>query len=456
MKRKASIQLTQWLTQAGRKPLVLRGARQVGKTYLARQLAKEHGLVLLEFNFEKNPEYKTFFANNDVNKIITLLETQQNQPIDVSKSLLFLDEIQEFPELLAKLRWFAEDMPELAVIATGSLLDFVLADHDFSMPVGRINYFHLEPLSFEEFLTAIGREMLVDYLASYSLSDEIPAVIHQQLLDFLREYFLIGGLPASVVRWIETNSLLQVSQAQKDLLAAYRDDFNKYGTRIQKDHLEAVFTSIPKQLGKKFVYSHVTKDIQSQFLKNAIQLLSLARVCHIVHSNHAQGLPLAAGDKPSPFKVIFLDTALSNALLGFNMEDLQKQNFLWVNEGGIAEQFVGQMLRTINPYFMAPSLHYWVREEKTSSAEIDYIIQQGSKLIPIEVKAGRTGTLKSLHLLMGLREWDLAIRFNTDFPSITSVNTETALKQKAKYRLLSLPLYLIGQLERLLKVDICN
>jgi len=450
MKRKALHDLTTWLSQLGRKPLVIRGARQVGKTYLIRQLAKEQGLDLIEFNFEKNPEHKTFFASNDVKEIISLLETQQNRSIEPKTSLLFLDEIQEAPELLAKLRWFAEDLPELAVIATGSLLDFVLEDHDFSMPVGRISYYHLEPLSFEEFLTAIGRDKMVDYLRSYTFAQEIPQALHDQFMQLLRNYILIGGLPAAVQRWIDTESLFSVSQVQQDLLLCYRDDFGKYKIRMNRQTLEEVFTSIPQQLGGKFVYSHVSKGIQSASLKKALDLLCLARVAHKVHCNQATGIPLAAGKKPSPFKVIFLDTGLSNAVMGLKLDNLQDREFLLNNEGGMTEQLVGQLLRTLDPYFIDPALHYWVREEKTSCAEIDYLIQQGASLIPIEVKAGKTGTLKSLHLLMGLRGWKRALRFNTDKPSVTQVQIETSLKQQADYQLISLPLYLIGQLPRLL------
>jgi uncharacterized protein len=454
MKRNALSHLSTWFSQPGRKPLVLRGARQVGKTYLVRQFAQEHHLDLIELNFEKNPEYTSLFTSNDVKAIISLLETQHNQSIEPKNSLLFLDEIQEAPELLAKLRWFAEDLPELAVIATGSLLDFVLEDHDFSMPVGRISYYHLEPLSFEEFLRAIGRDKTVDYFESYTFSQEIPQVLHEQTLEHLRNYLLIGGLPAAVQRWIDTESLFSVSQVQQDLLSSYRDDFGKYKVRINRHYLEEVFTSVPQQLGGKFVYSHVSKDIQSASLKKALDLLCQARVAHKVYCNQATGIPLAAGQKSSPFKVIFLDTGLSNALMGLKLNTFQDREFLLSNEGGMAEQLVGQLLRSLDPYFIDPSLHYWVREEKTSCAEIDYLIQQGASLIPIEVKAGKTGTLKSLHLLMGLRGWKHAVRFNTDQPSLTQVQIETSLGQQADYQLISLPLYLVGQLPRLLERSI--
>ncbi len=450
MQRTASKFLQEWLASTARKPLVMRGARQVGKTWLVRELAKQNDLELIELNFEKNPSYKSLFASNEVGEIMTAIAARQNKQVDIKKSILFLDEIQIVPELLAKLRWFAEDLPELAVIATGSLLDFVFEAHDFSMPVGRINYFHLDPLSFEEFLMANHNEQLVKYLDSYQITQEIPDALHEQLLLLLRNYFLVGGLPAAVNAWVSSNSLITVNQVQQDLIHSYRDDFTKYPRRINRERLEEVLISIPRQLNGKFVYSHVNKDVPGNEIKNALHLLNTARICHIVFSNTGAGIPLGAGKKVTPFKVILLDVGLCNTLMHLNMQSVQPQSFLLMNEGGIAEQFVGQMLRTLIPYYMDPELYYWVREDNNVGAEVDYIIQHGAKLIPIEVKAGRTGTLKSLHLLMGLRGWPIAVRFNTDKPSLVAVNMETTTKQKVQYQLLSLPLYLIAQLPRLL------
>ncbi len=336
MKRNALILLLDWLIQPSRKPLVLRGARQVGKTYLVRELARVKQLQLIELNFEKNPEHKSLFASNDVKKILLSLETLQNKVIDIHTSLLFLDEVQAAPELLAKLRWFSEELPELAVIATGSLLDFILNEHDFSMPVGRISYFHLVPLSFEEFLIATERHKTVEYLESYRLGDEIPQALHEQLLSYLRDYFLIGGLPASIVAWLQSESLITVSQVHQDLIATYRDDFNKYARRINKERLEEVLFSLPKQLGGKFVYSHVNKDVPSVSLKRALELLCTARVCHRVFSNQAQGIPLASGKRATPFKVILLDIGLIHSLMGLNMQQLP-QSVELLYEGPMAE-----------------------------------------------------------------------------------------------------------------------
>src|SRR3989338_9046918 len=204
MRRNSLIYLTKWFSESGRKPLVLRGARQVGKTWVVRQLAQDHQLQLLEFNFERQPSHKDFFASNDPKKILLNLESYLGRSIEPKKSLLFLDEIQAMPELLAKLRWFYEGMPELAVIATGSLLEFVLENHTFSMPVGRITYLHLEPLSFEEFLLARHKKKLLDYLQCYQLQDIFPLALHEQCLSLFKEYIFVGGLPAAVDQWVKT------------------------------------------------------------------------------------------------------------------------------------------------------------------------------------------------------------------------------------------------------------
>jgi predicted AAA+ superfamily ATPase len=232
MERTLLAYLQTWLSSVDRKPLVVRGARQVGKTWLIRHLAKKGGKQLIELNFEKNPSHASLFAPNDPQQILLNLSTVFNQKIEPENCLLFLDEIQAVPQLFSKLRWFAEDLPQLPVVAAGSLLEFVLADHSFSMPVGRISYMHLEPLSFEEFLLARDKQSLFDYVASYEFSIEIPVTIHEQLTMLFKEYLLVGGLPAAVVNWVTERSLNSVNQVQNDLLATYRDDFAKFRGRI--------------------------------------------------------------------------------------------------------------------------------------------------------------------------------------------------------------------------------
>lgn len=454
MDRRALDYLSNWLVEFNRKPLVLRGARQVGKTWLVRQLAKISDKTLIEINFEKQPCYASYFSTNDPKQILLNLSAELQCDIIPEKTLLFLDEVQAVPEIFPKLRWFYEDLPALPVIAAGSLLEFLLANHTFSMPVGRITYMHLEPLSFEEFLVAHNKKMLCEYLKKFNFKTEIPSPIHDQLMASFKEYTLVGGLPAAVDSWARDRSLEKVSQIQQDLLGTYRDDFSKYNGKIAIERLDEAMTAVPEMLGQKFVLSRVNQDIQSNTVKQVLSLLNKARICHRVLSCSANGAPLAAGANKKFFKEIFLDVGLCSASLHLNLNQINSADeIILINQGGIAEQVVGQLLRTIEPFYMQPALYYWLREEAGSNAEIDYVIQYGNKVVPIEVKAGSTGGLKSLHQFMDLKKLPLAVRINSDYPSLTDVDVKNHLSKTVQYKLISIPFYLIGQLNRLLDLS---
>jgi len=442
MERKIVNDLCNWYKSSTRKPLVIRGARQVGKTWVARHLSQQLNLKLLELNFERNPNVVSLFEDNDPAKVLLQLEAFFGHTIIPQEALLFLDEIQVAPEILAKLRWFAEEMPDLSVIATGSLLDFVISDYELSMPVGRIQYLHLEPMSFEEFLLARGEDKLCDFLAQYQLQNAVAEAVHEKLLQLLREYIFIGGLPAAVNNWVQNQSFLSVNEVHQNLLTTYRDDFSKYAKRLAHARLQEVFQAVPRQLGKKFKYSAINQDVQSSTLKNALSLMCQARLCHKVYASAGDGIPLAAGIKEKIFKVILLDVGLATAAMGMTLTERVKFSELHLlNEGGIAEQLVGQLLRVIVPYFLEPKLYYWLRDKVGAEAEVDYLMQHEARIIPIEVKAGSTGTLRSLHAFMRLRNLKQAVRVNADYPSVVQVDN---------YQLISVPAYLLEQVPRLL------
>ncbi|EDM27065.1 hypothetical protein LNTAR_07469 [Lentisphaera araneosa HTCC2155] len=455
MKRNAEIYLKNWLYKSHRKPLVLRGARQVGKTWSVRHLAKSENMKLIELNFEKDLIIKEIFTSNNPHEYISLLEMHLSCTINIENSLLFLDEVQAFPQILAKLRWFYEEMPELALIATGSLLDFTLEDHTFSMPVGRISYYYLEPFSFNEFLSVTGNEILRDFLDTINLTqisqgEAIKPLIHKKLLSLFKIYTIVGGMPEALSTWIDTHSFTEISIIQQDLLATYRDDFSKYSARSQKETLDIVMRSLPRMIGHKIKYSNISKEIRGDVIKRALNLLCTAKICHKIHTTSADGLPLDASSNPNKFKMIFLDSGLVSAALGLQLNlEMQKTNIELSNKGAIAEQVVGQLLRTTEPYYIEPSLHYWAREKKGSEAEVDYLVQSGSTLLPIEVKAGSTGSMKSLHLLMAQKGLKIAVRLNSDLPSLVDVNFKINPNDRAEYSLLSLPIYMTEQVKRL-------
>jgi predicted AAA+ superfamily ATPase len=454
MKRTRKHFLLEWLKESRRKPLVIRGARQVGKTWLVRDFARSSGLKLLELNFEKRPELESLFSSNDPKQILVNLNAFFRGEVNPLSNLLFLDEIQAAPQLLAKLRWFAEDMPQLPVIAAGSLLEFALDKHEFSMPVGRINYMHLEPLSFEEFLVAIGKENLRDYIEQYVWSQTIPSVLHLELMDLIKDYLLVGGMPAAVLSWVEKRNPEKVSQIHLDLLATYRDDFSKYSGRLSTDRLEEVMNTVPRQLSEKFVYSKVNSAVETPPLKQALELLCKSRVCHRILHTSGNGLPLGAEINEKFVKVIMLDCGLCTSSLGLSMQHFNALNdFTMVNSGGIAEQLVGQILRTLAPPYVSPSLYYWQRTKKGGAAEVDYLIQHEAEVIPIEVKAGSTGSLKSLHQFMKEKKKTVAVRINSDFPSKGFVSVQDYSGSTIEYTLFSLPFYLLGQLHRLLSTS---
>jgi predicted AAA+ superfamily ATPase len=457
MERTRFINLKEWLYLCERKPLVIRGARQVGKTWLVRQLAKSENLTLIELNFEDRKQDASLFRTNDPKTTLLEIGAARNITLDPRKSLLFLDEIQVVPELFAKLRWFAEKMPELAVIATGSLLDFSLDTHTFSMPVGRIEYLYLEPLSFEEFLIAREKMGLLKYIQEYQMIHEVPEAIHTQLLSLFKEYTIIGGLPAAVASWSKEKLLSKVSKIHHDLMTNYRDDFGKYRGRLSIERLEEVMISVPKQLGQKFTYQQANRNVHSTQLKQALHLLNKARISHQIMSSHGNGVPLAAETNDKYFKEILIDVGLCSAQLGLTLDEVQSTTELHlINKGGIAEQLVGQILRTIFPYFIDPTLFCWIRTTPGASSELDYLVQYKSKVIPIEVKAGTTGALKSLHYFMGIKKFDFAVRINSDYPSVVDVAVKDTLGQAIKYQLLSIPFYLLGQIHRLMDDQILS
>jgi uncharacterized protein len=451
MNRQILQYLLEWLSRSQRKPLVIRGARQVGKTWAVRELAKRSQRKLVEINFEKRSEHTSLFDSNDPQQILLQIGAAYGSKIVPHETLLFLDEIQVMPTLLAKLRWFAEELPELPVIAAGSLLEFVLADHEFSMPVGRIGYVHMEPLSFEEFLIAHGKDILVEYLQSYTPDTVLPIALHEQLILLFKEYLLVGGLPAAVSDWVNNRDLSSITEIQHNIVSTYRDDFTKYRGRLDIARLEEVFEATPRLLSQSFKYSHVNNTVSTSGIKQALNLLCKARICHRVRSTHGNGLPLAAEAHSKIFKVIFLDVGLCSAALGLTYNQFIRSDTLdLINKGGLAEQVVGQLLRTINPPYIEPALFYWQNDKPGAMSEIDYLITHGHRVIPIEVKAGTTGTLKSLHVFMGLKDLPLAIRINADVPTITPVQVKTSDGNTIQYQLLSIPFYLVGQIHRLL------
>lgn len=456
--RNAIKYLDRWLTKKRRKPLILRGARQVGKSTLVRMFAKSANLTLREINLERHLFLDDIFKTLDMDIIIRELEALVRNPINVPGSLLFLDEIQATPHALQALRYFYEEYPDLPVIAAGSLLEFTLADHSFSMPVGRVEYYHLYPLSFREFLVVI-EPTLLPYLDTLSTSpDAMPLAAHQHLLKRLRDYFFVGGLPEAVLSFHEEQSLLEASAVHRSIISTYQDDFSKYAKQNDLLLIQKIFNYIPKVLGQKIKYTKIARDNRSAQVKKGISLLSKARICHQIKHSHCSGVPLAAESSDTVYKLIFMDIGLANHICGCDWRTMAAfDDRQLVNEGGIAEQFIGQHLIDISKGLEQPSLHYWLREKKSANAEVDYVIAAGGRILPVEVKAGTSGSLKSLQQFAFSKNTKLAIRFDLNPASLQQVEhtirTATG-NQQVHFSLLSLPLYGVQELERIIENDL--
>lgn len=436
--------LNNWKQRSTRKPLIIRGARQVGKTWLIEHFSNEFD-GFIKINFEEFPEYRNLFHTNDVSEIIENISLTFGRKIIPGRTLLFLDEIQTCPEAIVTLRYFYEHVPDLHIVAAGSLLDHILNDIELPMPVGRVEFMYMHPMNFKEFLLAAGEDLIVDFLVKYNPGNEISPVVHNKLLKLLRIYFFVGGMPEAVRVYTETNDLLEVERVHESILTSMEIDFTKYGKTGNFDQLRKVLRFIPRGIGKKMKYSAVDPNEKSASLKAAFRKLELSRIIHRVSATSSASLPLMQYIKHEVFKPVFIDIGLASHILKVRLID--PENLMLINEGELAEQFIGQQLLAREPFFIDQALFYWVREKSDSNAEIDFLVEAAGNIIPIEVKAGKTGTLKSLHIFM-LEKYKLfALRFNADLPSLTNVKTAVKMKdalQPVEYQLKSLPLYLVN------------
>jgi len=434
----------------GRKPLLIRGARQTGKTTAVRMFAEQCGLKLIELNMEKKWGFAALFQNNEPRKVIEAIEFELNCDIDPKTTLLFFDEVQAAPSLLALLRYFYEETPEYAVVATGSLLEFALASPEFSLPVGRIEIYHMGPFSFEEFLSATDNERALEYIRNCTIADAVSDVFHEKLMKLVHLYSIVGGMPESIVIFKESDSLRDVERIKAGIIETFILDFNKYGSKANPVLLRKIFNTLPVMLGRKVVYSNIDPHVRSKDLAPALDQLCLAKVVSKVFHSAANGIPLSAEKNDLFFKPLLLDVGLLLTQLHLNPVDVEHAGDLnLVNNGSLAEQFIGQQLNYMAPSYHDPESYYWAREKRGASAEVDYLwVDEHARIVPVEVKSGKSGSLRSLQTIMQEKGFDLALRFNSDAPSVLNENRMTP-KGPITYQLVSLPHYLVQQVNRL-------
>lgn len=444
--------LAEWRTTPRRKPLVLRGARQVGKTTLVQYFAEKSSIGLVGLNFERDPNLAQLFVGNDPRQTKARLELSLGRAITPGQTLLFLDEIQAAPQVFAALRYFYEELPELHVLAAGSLLDLALDRPEFSVPVGRLEYLHLGPMTFEEFLAAGAKGQLVEFLTRFQLGDDLPEPIHKQLLGEVARYLRVGGMPEAVDEFCARgSSYLAAERAKLSILATFQEDFGKYGRRVPIERVRKVFTQAPVQVGKKLKYVHLDRDERAKDLADALELLTQARVIAKVCHSSGNGVPLGAEADPRAFKLLFLDVGLMATATGLSSRDLETEpDLLLVQQGALAEQFVGQHLLYSGASWETPQLHYWLREKSGAEAEVDYLISTGDRVVPVEVKAGKTGRLRSLQQFVAEKGPRLCVRISSGKPALEVVVSQLPDGRNIDFQLLTLPLYLVGQIRRLI------
>jgi uncharacterized protein len=386
-----------WKENTSRKPILLRGARQVGKSTSVRAFGK-HFEHFVEVNFEADKSVHAFFEG-DINVVALCekLSVYYKKPIVAGKTLLFFDEIQQCLPAITSIRYFYEQLSGLHLIAAGSLLEFALAELP-SFGVGRIRSVFMYPLSFYEFLDAKGERKLLDLIKTGEALDE---PFHKKLNDYLRIFLVIGGMPEAVAHYLKGKPLLEVQTVLDELQASLVADFSKYKKSVPSNRLTEVFKAIVVQSGGKFNLSKASAQANHAQVKEALTLLEKAGLIYSVTHSSGNGVPLGAEINEKKRKYLLLDTGLFQRILGLNVgEFLLESETELINKGTIAETFVGlEILKNSNP-FMQEQLYYWHREIPTSNAEVDYLIQKDGKVLPVEVKAAMKGSMQSLTLFM--------------------------------------------------------
>jgi len=410
MKRIIFTQLLNWKESAERKVLLLRGARQVGKTFTVRELGKTFANYI-EVNFEIDSDVCPFFNQNlDPNRICQELSAFYGKPILENETLLFFDEIQACPRAISALRFFYENKPGLHVIAAGSLLEFALAELP-SFGVGRIRSMFMYPMSFNEFLMANQMDQYVEMIRNASPDQPMNPVFHEKLTEYFRKFLLTGGMPEVVRQLAENKSLYDALNVLSDLSLSIRDDFSKYHKRVPESRIREVFASIVEQAGAKFVYSNVMAKASLPQVKETLELLIKAGLAYPVYHTSANGFPLGAQIDSKKFKVLLYDTGIFQHILGLNIREyLVVEEMDMVNKGNLAEIYAGLELIKASSFLEKPQLFYWHRQERSSNAEVDYVIRQGNSIVPVEIKSGYSGKMQSMRLFMKEKNLNRGIR----------------------------------------------
>jgi predicted AAA+ superfamily ATPase len=430
--------LIDWKLSKDRKPLMIRGARQVGKSSSVKNLSKSFR-HFIEINFDENPRYVQLFSKGfSVHEVCAQISLLSNTPVVPGDTLLFLDEIQACIPAISQLRYFYEKIPELHVISAGSLLEFALSEIP-SFGIGRVRSLFMYPLSFSEFLRALGEEELAAELQRSSIGRPLFELVHEKLLLYYKKFLTIGGMPEAVNTFVRSGDLLAVQRVLNDLVIAVQADFAKYKTRVSPARLQEVFNAVASQTGQKFTYSFPNSTQSIAQVKEALALLKIAGLIIAVTHSSANGLPLGAAVNVKKTKYLIFDTGIFQRMQGLDIGELMLADDLQVvNKGSIAELHVGLELLKSESCYQKAELFYWQRESKNSQAEVDYVLQSDGEIFPLEVKSGKRGSMQSLFLFLQEKKRSYGCRLSLENFSIYG-------------QVLVVPLYAACRLRMLLK-----
>ena len=432
LKRAVDTALLAWKNDRNHKVLLLRGARQVGKSCSVRNLAEKFD-YFVEVNFEKDHDAHALFDGDfNVKEISEKLSVLFSIPIIPGKTLVFFDEIQSCPKAISSLRFFYEDYPELHVIAAGSLLEFALEDLP-SFGVGRIRSLFMYPFSYKEFLSACGQDALWDKVCEASPEKPLFELFHEKCLEYLKKFLIIGGMPAVIADYAENGQLLNSQNILDDLIISFKSDFSKYKKRIPDLQIQTAFDAAVHQSGGRFNFAKV-EQLNYRQVKESIRLLQNAGLLIPVIHTAANAIPLGGEANFKKQKLILLDTGILQRLLDMELSQIiLNSDISLINKGAIAEQFAGLELLKSSSCYSQNNLYFWLREKPQSSAEIDYVVHKNGKIIPIEVKSGSTGKMQSMFVFLNEKKSEYGIR--------TSLENFSARDKIRVY-----PLYAIGNI----------
>jgi predicted AAA+ superfamily ATPase len=392
MKRIVEQKMLDWVDSPRRKPLIIRGARQVGKTWLVENCLAKRFDSFIKIDLEKQPQFHAAFTGDlSPRKVLDSIEAYTGRILP-GKTLLFIDEIQSCPRAIMALRYFYEEAPELHVVAAGSMLEFAFGD--ISVPVGRVQYMYVAPMTFYEYLLAMGKDVAAEKVLTHPR--EHPKGVVEAIREQLRDYFLVGGMPEAVEAYRQTHSKLEAFEVHSQILTSYREDFAKYRPAVNYACLDGVFDSACRSVGQQIKYTQLYQHASGVTNHKAFDLLCKAKLLHSIRSSDPSGLPLG-GATGKRFKACMLDIGLMQHLCGIDAASaVQAENLLGIYRGKLAEQFIAQEMLA----WHAQKLYYWSRAAKNSNAEVDYLAVRDGKIYPLEVKSGSAGRLKSLHLCL--------------------------------------------------------